>query len=101
MTRNEYRDILTSNGFVFEKTQKGYPGRGEEDVYTHPSYRYKFYVTRVRKSDESTYGFYTGKKNGEYLDGKVSRNAADDFRKDRSMQLWVDIAFVRLIHTSF
>ena len=97
MTRSEYKTILTSKGFVFDKTQKGYPGRGEEDVYKHPDYKYKFYVTRVRKDDESLYGLYTGERNGEYFDSLVARNIMDNFRKDGGIQMWIDDAFMQLM----
>lgn len=75
----------------------GFPGRGEEDVYMHPSYKYKFYVTRIRKDDESVYGFYTGERNGEYFDRIASRNIVDDFRKDKGLEMWVDDAFLDLM----
>ncbi|MBP6880622.1 hypothetical protein KBC31_03275 [Candidatus Saccharibacteria bacterium] len=97
MTRSEYKDVLLGKRFVFNKTQNGFPSRGEEDVYTHPSYRYKFYVTRVRKGDDKLYGFYTGERNGEYLDIKVSRNVEDDFRSDKALQMWTDDAFIELM----
>jgi hypothetical protein len=82
---------------VFEKTQIGFPSRGEEDVYTHPKYKYQFYVTPVRKSNEFSYGFYTGDKNGEYLDKIYPRNEKENFRKDKNLQMWVDDAFVELM----
>lgn len=97
MTRDEYKTVLLSKGFVFNKTQMGYPSRGEEDVYTHPNYKYKFYVTRVLKDEESTYGFYTGERNGKYFDNIYLRNALDDFRKDKSLQMWIDDAFLELM----
>jgi hypothetical protein len=97
MKRDEYKAVLLKKGFLFQKTQMGFPGRGEEDVYTHPSYKYKFYVTRFSKDDESLYGFYTGDKNGEYCDSIASRNEVDDFRKDKSLEMWVDNAFIELM----
>lgn len=97
MKRDEYKTALLKKGFVFEKTQLGFPGRGEEDVYTHPSYKYKFYVTRVRKDNKSLYGFYTGDRNGDHLDTLVSRNAVDNFRKDTELHMWADDAFVELM----
>lgn len=97
MTRENYKAVLVSNGFVFEKTQKGYPGRGDEDVYSHPSYKYKFYVTRYRRSEQSLYGFYTGEKNGETLDSLIPRNVIDDFRNDRSLEMWAGNAFIDLM----
>lgn len=97
MTRDEYKVALLNKGFLFEKTQMGYPGRGEEDVYTHPGYKYKFYVTRLRKGDESLYGFYTGERNGKYLDSICPRNTVDDFRNDKGLHMWVGSAFVSLL----
>lgn len=97
MTRDEYKTSLLGNGFVFEKTQPGYPGRGDEDVYTHPSYKYKFYVSRVRKGDESLYGFMTGERNGADLDRIYPHNTVDDFRDDKQLPVWLDNAFTGLL----
>ncbi len=83
---------------MFEKTQPGYPGRGKEDVYTHPNYEYKFYVTRVRKDDKSLYGFLTGKKAGELLDNIYSHNIEDTFREGKNLPVWIDDAFVHLMN---
>lgn len=97
MNREEYKSMLIGKGFVFKKTQKGYPGRGDEDVYSHPSYKYNFYVTRVHKDDQTLYGFYTGEKNGEYLDSICPRNEVDDFRKDKNLHMWSNEVFVELM----
>ncbi len=96
MTRDEYKVVLLRKGFAFQKTQMGYPGRGEEDVYTHPNYRYNFYVTRYDKDNKSLYGFYTGEKNGEDLDDICPRNAADSFG-DKGLLMWADEAFIKLM----
>ena len=96
MKREEYKPYLLRKDFVFQKTQKGFPGRGEEDVYTHPSYKYKFYVTRYEKNDESLYGFYTGKKNGENFDDICPRNAVDTF-SDKGLLMWAGDSFVQLM----
>ena len=97
MTRDQYKVALLKKGFLFEKTQMGFPGRGQEDVYRYPGYKYKFYVTRLRKSDESLYGFYTGDRNGRYLDDICPRNMVDDFRNDKSLKMWAGEAFVALM----
>jgi len=97
MTRKEYMGVLISKGFVFEKTQMGYPSRGEQDVFTHSNYKYKFYITRVYKEDESVYGFVTGKINGELLDGIYLHNAEDTFAEDKNYFVWVDKAFIELM----
>ena len=96
MKRNEYKAHLMEKDFVFQKTQMGYPSRGEEDVYTHPSYKYKFYVTRYDKSDDSLYGFYTGDKNGKSLNDICPRNAEDSF-SDKGLLLWADDSFIQLM----
>lgn len=96
MTRDEYKAALLNKGFTFLKTQMGYPGRGEEDVYEHPNYRYKFYVTRYDKNNESTYGFYTGDKNGENLDDICPRNVTDSF-SNKGLLMWSDDAFIELM----
>lgn len=96
MTRDDYKTALLDKGFVFLKTQMGYPGRGEEDVYMHPDYQYKFYVTRFDKNNESLYGFYTGEKNGEDLDDICPRNALDSF-SDKGLLMWADEAFIKLM----
>ncbi len=93
MTREEYKTHLLKKGFVFQKAQKGFPGRGEEGVYTHPNYKYKFYITH---HDKSSYGFYTGKKNGEGLDDICPRNVEDTF-SDKGLLMWADDSFIQLM----
>jgi len=97
MTRGEYKTRLLDNGFVFDRTQKGYPARGEEDVYKHPKFKHKFYVTRVHKNDKTLYGFLTGTRNGQQLDAICMHNTIDDFRDDRSLPVWLGESFVKLI----
>ena len=97
LSRAHYGDILRSKGFKFDKTQQGFPSRGEEDVYSHPDFKCKFYVTRVRKAEKNLYGFYAGSRNGKTLDKLQKRNASDDFRNDTSLEMWVDEAFHALM----
>ena len=97
MTRDEYNTALLKKGFLFQKTQMGYPGRGEQDVFKHPNYKFKFYVTRIVKGDDSIFGFVTGKVNGEQLDNIYSQNAEDTFAKDKGYFVWVDDAFEELM----
>lgn len=97
MKRDVYKAILLKRGFVFEKTQMGFPGRGEQDVFTHPSHKYKFYISHIYKDDESVYGFVTGKINGKYLDNIYASNAEDTFQKNRGLFVWVGDAFVDLM----
>lgn len=97
MTRNEMREILLTKGFKFKKSQNGFPSRGDEDVYTHPDYKYNFYVTRIRKSDPNSYGFFTGDRNAEALTVLVPRNTEDNFRKDKRLEMWSDKTFLELM----
>ena len=97
MTRGAYGATLRSKGFIFEKTQKGFPSRGDEDVYSHPGFRYKFYVTRTSRGNETSYGLYTGSKNGEALDSIQERNESDNFRKDAPLRMWTNEAFESLM----
>ncbi len=97
MTRNEYRIALLKKGFTLEKTQKGYPSRGEEDVYKHPAYTYHFYVTRIRKDNQYLYGFYTGDRNAQHLHELCPRNIEDDFRSDKVLKMWTDESFLALM----
>lgn len=96
MTRDEYKTVLLSKGFVHEGTQMGYPGRGEEDKYTLAGYDNQFYITRIRKEDELSYGFVTGKVNGKRLDNIYRHNAIDTFAEDKGLYVWVDEAFMEL-----
>lgn len=97
MTRKEYKAILLSKGFIYEKSQMGYPGRDEQDVYTHPSYKYKFYITRVHKNNESLYGFLTAKTNGRHLESIYPHNEEDDFDRGKGLFVWTDNAFFELM----
>lgn len=96
MTRDEYKAVLLRKDFAFLKTQKGYPGRGQEDVCSHPDYRYKFYVTRYDKNNESLYGFYTGKNNGAVLDNMYPRNVLDTF-SNKELLMWSEESFIELM----
>lgn len=97
MTRAEYKTVLLKNGFLFDHSQRGFPGRGEEDVYTHPDYKYKFYVTRIDKDNENIYGFLTTKTNGEILDNVYSSNAEDTYESNKTLFVWRDEAFEALM----
>ena len=97
MTRNEYKTILLANGFIFDHTQMGFPGRGEEDVYKHPKFKYKFYVTRISIEDVSMYGFITAKTNGEYLNGIYPQNTEDTFNSNKILYVWKDEGFTELM----
>lgn len=95
MTRNDYKTILVSKGFVFEKTQKGYPSkRGEDDVYTHPDFKFNFYISHV---SEDKYGLLTGKTIGEQLENVSPPNLEDSFAPEKGYYVWVDDAFVQLM----
>ncbi len=98
MTREEYKTVLLKKGFLFNKIQRGYPSRGEEDVYTHSDYKYNFYVTRIYKDDESVYGFLTTKTNGEILEKIYHSNTEDTFVENKNLYVWIDDAFVELMN---
>ncbi len=97
MTRDEYKTVLLSKGFVFEKTQMGYPSRGEEDVYTHPDYTFNFYISHVSKNDKTKYGLVTGKTIGQQLENVCPPNFDDSFAPEKGYYVWVDDAFVELM----
>lgn len=97
MNRNEFKAILLDNGFMFKGSQKGFPGRGEEDKYTHPKYSYSFYVTRINKDDRLVYGFLTGKINGKKLNKLYPHNENDTFAPDKNLYVWTSDSFHRLV----
>lgn len=95
MTREEYKTILLSNGFTFLKTQRGYPSkRGEDDVYTHPDFKFNFYISHV---SEDKYGLLTGKTIGKQLEDICPPNFDDAFAPEKGYYVWVDDAFVDLM----
>lgn len=98
MTREDYKAVLLSKGFKFEKTTLSYPGwRGDEDIYTHkPEYKYTFRVFRIFKG-KPDYGLYVGIGNQfRDLDGIVEHNV-DTAGSDKPIPMWVDDAFVELM----
>jgi hypothetical protein len=97
MKREEYKFILLGKGFTFLKTQMGYPSRGEEDVYTHPDYKFNLYITHVSKEDKDKYGFLTGKVNGKQLEDIYPSNFDDSCVPEKGLYVWVDEAFVELM----
>ena len=97
MTKDDYRDALLSKGFIFRGSQMGWPGRGEEDKYKRVGYSKQFYVTRICKDDESSYGFVTGKINGKRLDDIRKHNEVDTFAPNKGLFVWVDDAFKELM----
>lgn len=95
MTREEYKSTLLNNGFKFLKTQKGYPGkRGEDDVYSHPDFKFNFYVSGV---DENIVGLLTGKTIGEQLENVCPPNFEDTYAPHKGYYVWVDDAFLELM----
>lgn len=96
MTRDEYKTALLSKGFVFLKTQMGYPGkRGEDDVYTHPDFKFNFYISHV---SEDKFGLLTGKTIGKQLENACPPNFEDSFAPEKGYYVWVDNAFVQLMN---
>jgi len=98
MTREDYKRILISKGFRFEKTTLAYPGwRGDEDVYTYkPRYSYTFRVFRIYK-DKSDYGLYVGVGSRfRELDSIVEHNVETE-SSSKSIPLWTDDSFVELM----
>ena len=97
MTREEYKAVLLSKGFVFKESQEAWTQhRGEEDKYTHPDYKYYFYVKRTSDKEGSPYGFNAQVANGRIFDDIFPHNAVDTFR-DKGLLMWVDDAFVELM----
>ena len=97
MTREDYKKILLSKGFIFKGSQKAWTQhRGEEDKYTHPHYDHYFYVKRISDEDNSPYGLNAQIANGEIFDEIYPHNAEDTFR-DKGQYMWVDKAFVELM----
>ena len=69
MTREEYKAVLLSKGFVFKESQEAWTQhKGEEDKYTHPDYKYYFYVKRTSDKEGSPYGFNAQVANGKIFD---------------------------------
>jgi hypothetical protein len=97
MTREEYKTVLLSKGFVFVESQEAWSQhRGEEDKYSHPAYRNYFYVKRTSDKEGSPYGFNAQIFNGKIFDEIFPHNAVDTFR-DKGQFMWVDGAFVELM----
>jgi hypothetical protein len=97
MTRDEYKFILESKGFVFKESQEAWAQRrGQEDKYTHPDYKNYFYIKRTSDRDGSPYGLNAQKRMGRFLDEISPHNAVDDFR-DKGNFMWVDDAFIELM----
>lgn len=95
MTRDEYKSSLLNKGFTFLKTQKGYPSkRGEDDVYTHPDFKFNFYISHV---SEDKYGLLVGKTIGKELENICPPNFDDSFAPEKGYYVWVDEAFVELV----
>ena len=61
MTRDEYKKIMLSKGFIFEKTCLAYPAwRGDEDIYSQkPKLKYTFRIFSMYKG-KTEYGLYVG-----------------------------------------
>lgn len=97
MTREEYKSVLQSKGFTLLKTQKGYPARGEEDVYTRPDFKCNFYISHVSKDDKTKYGLLTGKTIGKQLENVCPPNVEDSFAPEKGYYVWADDAFVDLM----
>ena len=98
MTRDEYKSVLQSKGFVFVESQEAWSQhRGEEDKYTHPSYGNYFYVKRISDDDNSPYGFNAQVYNGKVFDNISSHNVIDTFR-NKQLLMWTDNAFLELMN---
>lgn len=97
MTREEYKTILLSKGFVFEQSQDAWSQhRGQEDKYTHPDYKNYFYIKRISDEDGSSYGLNAQDSNGKRFDKIFPHNAVDSYR-DKGQFMWVDNAFMELM----
>jgi len=97
MTREEYETILLSKGFVFKESQEAWTQhRGQEYKYTHPNYKYYFYVKRTSDKEGSPWGFNAQVVNGKIFDEIYPHNAVDTFR-DKGLFMWVEDAFLELM----
>lgn len=95
MTRDEYKTILLSKGFTYLKTQKGYPSkRGDDDVYSHPDFKFNFYVTRVR---EDKVALLTGKTIGMQFENVCPPNVEDSYAPEKGYYAWTDDTFIKLM----
>jgi hypothetical protein len=98
MTREEYKTVLLSKGFKFEKPTMSYPSwRGDEDVYTYkPKYKFKFRVFRMFK-DRPDYGLYAGRGSQfRALNALVMHNLNAE-GNDKPLPVWTEDAFVELM----
>lgn len=97
MTREEYEVVLLRKGFVFSRAQEAWAQhRGKEYKYTHPGYKYYFYVKRTSDEQGSPYGFNAQIANGKAFDRIFPHNAVDTFR-GKGLFMWVGSAFVGLM----
>lgn len=98
MKRDEFKRILLSKGFKYEKTTLSYPSwRGDEDIYTHkPGYKYTFRVFRIFK-DKPDYGLYVGVGNQfRAIDATVEHNI-DTEGSNSPIPMWTGDSFVELM----
>lgn len=98
MTRDEYKSILLSKGFKFEKTTLSYPGwRGDEDIYTHkPEYKYTFRVFRMFK-DKPEYGLYVGVGDQFRALDAIVEHDVDTVSSNKPIPMWTGDAFIELM----
>lgn len=97
MTREEYKAVLQSKGFVFKESQDAWAQhRGQEDKYAYLLYPNYFYVKRISDEEGSPYGFNALTTNGKVFDAIFPHNAVDTFR-DKGQFMWVDDAFKELM----
>mgnify|MGYP001370531325 CR=1 FL=1 len=107
MLRSSYSHELLNNGFAYDSTAKnggrnarGFPvKRGTEDIFVHPAYDFKFYVSKVY-ADSDEYGFFTGKTNTALLDTIYPHNIkTTDWRPSGKDPIpgWTDEAFMALM----
>lgn len=98
MTRDEYKSILLSRGFKFEKTTLSYPSwRGDEDIYTHkPEYKYTFRVFRILK-DKPDYGLYVGVGDQFRALNAIVEHNVDTVASNKPIPMWAGDAFIELM----
>lgn len=97
MTREDYKEALLSKGFKFIESQEAWTQhRGQEDKYTHPSYKSYFYVKRIFDDEDSQWGLNAQVVNGKIFDDIYPHNAIDTFR-GKGLFMWTDDTFTELM----
>lgn len=97
MKPDDYKKILLSKGFVLLRSQPAWTQhRGDEYVYTHPNYKFQFYVKRTSDLDGAPWGFNPQFVNGATFENLAPSNAVDIFR-NKNTPMWVDEAFIELM----